>query len=55
VAFYVKTSINETFGFGTTLSISNINPNNCHVQFWKGFDNSRFGYENNIVEDISRL
>jgi len=33
VIIYIKLSINQTFGFGTTLSILNINPYNFYVRF----------------------
>jgi len=33
VIIYIKIFINQTFGFGTTLNILNINPYNCYVRF----------------------
>ena len=55
MASYVEIPINKTFGFGTALSIPNIDPNYYYVWFQGGFDNSRFGYKDNIIEDMSRL
>ena len=39
---YVKSLVNKGFGFGTALSISNINPYYCYVWLWRYLDYSRF-------------
>jgi len=42
MASNIETSVNQTFGFRTTLGIPNINPYYSYIQFQKGFDNIRF-------------
>jgi len=39
VASNVEVSIDETFGFETTLNVSNIEPYNGYIQFRRDFDN----------------
>jgi len=39
---YVKTHINQPFTVFITLSVPNINPNNCHVTPGGSLDNSWF-------------
>ena len=39
---YIKTSVNRHFTILSTLSIPNIDPNNCHVRPGRSLDNSQF-------------
>ena len=49
---HIEVSVDDRFGFGTILSVPNINPNNGHIWFQRNFDNSWPRGENNVVEDM---
>jgi len=51
----VETPVNKRLGFTTALNIPYIDPNNCHVQFRKHFDDVQFGYKSDIVENLILL
>jgi len=40
VASNIEATINQCFGFSTTLEISNIYPDNSYIIFWRGFNNT---------------
>ena len=49
----VEASINEHFGFQTTLEVPDVNPYYSHVKIRENFDNLQFGHDIDVVEDIS--
>lgn len=55
VATNIKASVNEILGLRTTLRVLNINLDNSHVRFGKGFDNIKIRGEDGVVEDVSYL
>jgi len=52
VASNVKASIDETFSFGTTLNIQNVELYDGHVWFRRDFDNSQPRHNNNVIENV---
>jgi len=51
-ASYIEASVDNRFSFGTALSISDVNPDDSYVQFRRKFDDSQFGGEDDIIEDM---
>ena len=51
-ASYVEAFVDNRFGFGTTLSVLNVNLDSSYVWFMKNFGNSWFGCKDNVVEDM---
>ena len=49
---YIEVSVDDRFGFGTVLSVPNIDPNNGHIWFQRNFDNSWPRSKNNVVENV---
>ena len=49
---YIEVSVDDRFGFGTVLSVPNIDPNNGHIWFQRNFNNSRPRSKNNVVENV---
>ena len=52
IASNIEASIDEIFGFGTTLYIPNVKPYDDHIQFRKDLDNSWSRHNNNIIENM---
>ena len=51
-----KRSITDKiFSLSTALKVPYINLNNCHIRFWRRFDNIRVRHENNVIENVDRL
>jgi len=52
VASNVEALIDETFDFGTTLNIPNVEPYNGYIWFRRNFDKSQPRHNNNVVKDV---
>ena len=48
----VEASINKEFSILTTLNVPDINPDYSHIWLRRNLDNSRFGSQRNIVENV---
>lgn len=55
VASNAEASVDEILYFGTTLKIPNVNSNNSHIRFRRGFNNLRIWDKYSIIENISCL
>ena len=55
VAFYIETSVDQSFSFITTLNIPNIDLYNCHARFGGDLDYSGSQDQLNIVKDVILL
>jgi len=51
----IESPIDETLGFGTTLRIPYINPDDRHVQLGRYFDDSWFRGQDDVIEDVVAL
>ena len=51
----IETPVNKRLGSTTTLDVPYIDPNNCHVQFRRHFDNMQFECKSDIVKNLILL
>jgi len=51
----IKVSIDKVFGPCTTLSIPDVNPDDCHILFGRSFDRSWFRHKSGVVENMVLL
>ena len=49
---YIKAMVNKSFSFASTLNVPDIKPYNSHIRLWEHLDDTWFGCEHNIVEDL---
>ena len=52
VVAYIEVSVDKHFSIADTLYIPYINPDDCHIGFWKDFDDLRLQYQSDVVENM---
>jgi len=51
----IEALVNESFSFAFALDVPNVYPDNRHVQFRQNLDNSWFGCQVDVIEDLVLL
>ena len=51
----IEAAVNHSLGFGTTLWIPDVDPNDSWIRVRSSLDNVRLGHKDNIIEDICVL
>ena len=55
VIAHIEAPVNEKFSVFSTLNIPDVKPNDGHIRLRRDFNNSRFRYEGDVVENMILL